>query len=126
MSYLNWDKAENERVEQNVGAEMAEQPFSGRRGIRDMWSAAERDLEVQEREYRDGNPPPLTFARVIGNTLTIYPQKVKRKDEPPGLVMVIRWLNFTELWLSSYAELNGPSSHHKVGNQRYSNNTIVL
>ncbi len=30
MSYLDWDKAENERIEQNVGIEMAEQPFSRR------------------------------------------------------------------------------------------------
>ncbi|KAJ3455262.1 hypothetical protein MRS44_013862 [Fusarium solani] len=57
MSYLDWDKAENERVEQNVGIEMAEQPFSGRRGMRDIWDAAERDLEVQERWYGNGNPP---------------------------------------------------------------------
>ena len=57
MSYLDWDKAENERVEQNVGIEMAEQPFSGRRGMREIWDAAERDLEVQEGWYGNGNPP---------------------------------------------------------------------
>ncbi|KAJ3453309.1 hypothetical protein MRS44_017556 [Fusarium solani] len=57
MSYLDWDKAENERVEQNVGIEMAEQPFSGRRGMQEIWDAAERDLEVQERWYGNGNPP---------------------------------------------------------------------
>ncbi|KAJ3454861.1 hypothetical protein MRS44_013461 [Fusarium solani] len=55
MSYLDWDKAENERVEQNVGVEMAEQPFSGRRGMRDIWDAAERDVKLQERWYRDEN-----------------------------------------------------------------------
>lgn len=27
MSYLDWDKAENKRVEQSVEAEVAEQPF---------------------------------------------------------------------------------------------------
>ncbi|KAJ3454449.1 hypothetical protein MRS44_018343 [Fusarium solani] len=57
MSYLDWDKAENERVEHNVGAEMAEQPFSGRRGMREIWDAAERDLQLQESWYRDRNPP---------------------------------------------------------------------
>ena len=51
MSYLDWDKAESERVELNVGREMAEQPFLGRRGMQDIWDAAERDLEVQEEWY---------------------------------------------------------------------------
>ena len=51
MSYLDWDKAENERVERNVGKEMAQQPFSGRRGMQGIWNAAEEDLEVQERWY---------------------------------------------------------------------------
>ncbi|KAL9566132.1 hypothetical protein ACKAV7_009750 [Fusarium commune] len=46
MSYLDWDKAEDERVEQNVRIEMAKQPFSRRRGMQDIWDAAERDLEV--------------------------------------------------------------------------------
>lgn len=46
MSYLDWDKAESECVEQDVGIEMAEQLFSGRRGMQDIWDAAERDLEV--------------------------------------------------------------------------------
>ncbi|KAJ3453719.1 hypothetical protein MRS44_017966 [Fusarium solani] len=57
MSYLDWDKAGNERVEQNVGIEMAEQPFSGRRGMQEIWDAAERDLEVQEGWYGNENPP---------------------------------------------------------------------
>jgi hypothetical protein len=46
MSYLDWDKAEDESVEQNVRIEMAKQPFSRRRGMQDIWDAAERDLEV--------------------------------------------------------------------------------
>jgi hypothetical protein len=58
MSYLDWDKAENERVEENVGIEMAKQPFSGRRGMRDIWDAAEKDLELQEEWYGGGNPAP--------------------------------------------------------------------
>ena len=57
MSYLDWDRAENERVEKNVAIEMAQQPFSARRGMREIWDAAERDLEVQGRLYGDGNPP---------------------------------------------------------------------
>ncbi|KAH7461514.1 hypothetical protein FOMA001_g19037 [Fusarium oxysporum f. sp. matthiolae] len=46
MSYLDWDKAEDESVEQNVRIEMAKQPFSRRRGMQDIWDAAEKDLEV--------------------------------------------------------------------------------
>lgn len=33
MSYLSWDKAENKRVEQNVGREITDQPFLGRQGM---------------------------------------------------------------------------------------------
>ncbi|KAJ0125993.1 Activator of stress1 [Fusarium oxysporum f. sp. albedinis] len=48
MSYLDWDRAENDRVEQSVEIEMAEQPFSRRRGMQDIWDAAERDIMLQE------------------------------------------------------------------------------
>ena len=47
FSYLDWDKAENERVEQNVGEEMAEKPFPQRRGMQHIWDAAERDVIQQ-------------------------------------------------------------------------------
>lgn len=47
MNYLDWDKAENERVEQNVRKETAEQPFSGRRGMQDILDAAGRDDILQ-------------------------------------------------------------------------------
>ncbi|KAF5263604.1 hypothetical protein FOXYS1_5645 [Fusarium oxysporum] len=47
FSYLDWDKAENERVEQNVGEEMAEKPFPQRRGMQHIWDAAERDVLQQ-------------------------------------------------------------------------------
>ncbi|KAL9563956.1 hypothetical protein ACKAV7_011991 [Fusarium commune] len=47
FSYLDWDKAENERVEQNVGEEMAEKPFLQRRGMQHIWDAAERDVLQQ-------------------------------------------------------------------------------
>ena len=48
MSYLDWDIAENKRVEDNVGIEMAQQPFSQRRGMQDIWDAAERDIISQQ------------------------------------------------------------------------------
>ena len=57
MSYIDWDKAENERVEQNVEIEMAEQPLSWRRGMQDIWDAAERGIVLQERWSGGGNPP---------------------------------------------------------------------
>lgn len=57
MSYLDWDKAETERVESNVEKEMAQEPFLQRRGMQHIWDAAERDRELQEDWYRGGNPP---------------------------------------------------------------------
>ncbi|KAJ0126354.1 hypothetical protein HZ326_30539 [Fusarium oxysporum f. sp. albedinis] len=51
MSYLDWDRAENDWVEQSVEIEMAEQPFSRRRGMQDIWDAAERDIMLQEKRY---------------------------------------------------------------------------
>jgi hypothetical protein len=41
-SYLDWNTAENQRVEAQVMLEMAEQPFSKRRGMDDIWDAAYR------------------------------------------------------------------------------------
>ncbi|KAJ0129642.1 hypothetical protein HZ326_27270 [Fusarium oxysporum f. sp. albedinis] len=57
MSYLDWDKVERDRVERLVEREMAEQPFLRRRGMNDIWAAAERDLQEQERIYGSQNHP---------------------------------------------------------------------
>jgi hypothetical protein len=46
-SYLDWDAAENLRVEARVAEEMATQPFSARRGMDDIWEAAARDIRDQ-------------------------------------------------------------------------------
>lgn len=51
MAYLDWDKSQNDRVEALVAAETEDNPFSGRRGIGEIWRAAERDLEEQEALY---------------------------------------------------------------------------
>jgi hypothetical protein len=40
--------SENDRVEQNIEIEMASHPFSWRRGMQDIWDAAERDIMLQE------------------------------------------------------------------------------
>jgi hypothetical protein len=52
MAYLDWEDKENERVQAQVTADMAEEAASGRsihrRGIKDIWDAAERDNEEQQ------------------------------------------------------------------------------
>ncbi|KAM3518153.1 hypothetical protein MY4038_010167 [Beauveria bassiana] len=51
MSYLDWDKAEEDRVEAKVAAEMEANPFSDRRGMGDIWEAAAADCVAQEDLY---------------------------------------------------------------------------
>ena len=51
MAYLDWDKSENDRVEAHVAAEIEGNPFSSRRGMGEIWRAAENDLEEQVALY---------------------------------------------------------------------------
>ena len=51
MAYLDWDRAEDDRVEAMVAAEMESNPFSKRRGMREIWEAATADCEAQEALY---------------------------------------------------------------------------
>ena len=51
MAYLDWSKAEEDRVEAQVAAEMEGNPFSKRRGMREIWVAAAADCEAQEALY---------------------------------------------------------------------------
>jgi hypothetical protein len=51
MVYLDWSKAEEDRVEAQVSAEMEGDPFSSRRGIYTTWEAAARDCEAREAFY---------------------------------------------------------------------------
>ncbi|KAL9561263.1 hypothetical protein ACKAV7_014618 [Fusarium commune] len=51
MAYLDWSKAEDDRVEAQVAAEMEGNPFSKRRGMREIWEAAAADCEAQEALY---------------------------------------------------------------------------
>lgn len=51
MAYLDWSKAEEDRVEAQVSAEMEGNPFSKRRGMREIWVAAATDCEEQEALY---------------------------------------------------------------------------
>jgi len=47
MAYVDFDKAEDKRVETRVAAEMAVEPISRRRGMQAIWEAAGRDLEEE-------------------------------------------------------------------------------
>ena len=51
IAYLDWDKLENDRIQAQVAAGIGNNPFSSRRGIGEIWRAAERDLEEQEALY---------------------------------------------------------------------------
>jgi hypothetical protein len=51
MAYLDWSKAEDDRVEAQVAAEMKGNPFSSRRGMREIWEAAAYDIEQQQALY---------------------------------------------------------------------------
>lgn len=49
MSYLDWSKTEDERVEVLVAKEMGDNPLGGkRRGVKDIWKSAEKDSKEQQ------------------------------------------------------------------------------
>jgi hypothetical protein len=48
MAYLDWTKAEEDRIEAQVAAQMEGNPFSNRRGMDDIWEAAAADGEAQQ------------------------------------------------------------------------------
>ncbi|KAJ2983400.1 hypothetical protein NQ176_g723 [Zarea fungicola] len=51
LAYLDWDKAEENRVEAMIGAEMKANSFSKRRGMDEIWKAAAADNAAQEALY---------------------------------------------------------------------------
>ncbi|KAM4061118.1 hypothetical protein HRG_012990 [Hirsutella rhossiliensis] len=51
MAYLDWDKAEEERLDARVAEEMQAQPFSRERGTAGIWADCERDSEEQQANY---------------------------------------------------------------------------
>lgn len=52
MAYLDWSKAEDERVEAQVAKEMGDNPLANaRRGVREIWQRIERDSREQEALY---------------------------------------------------------------------------
>ena len=52
MASLDWDKAEEDRIEALVAAEMEGNPFSERRGMREIQEAAAADCEAQAALYK--------------------------------------------------------------------------
>ncbi len=48
MAHPDLSKAEEDRVEAQVATEMEGNPFSSRRGMRDIWRQPLRDIEAQE------------------------------------------------------------------------------
>jgi hypothetical protein len=56
MAYLDWDKAEDERVEARVAEEIGNNPLANRqRGIKEIWKSVEQDIIEQEALYSNDN-----------------------------------------------------------------------
>ncbi|GAB0139084.1 putative transposase [Epichloe bromicola] len=52
MAYLDWSKAEDERVEKQVAQEMGENPLaSRRRGMKEIWKSVKQDITDQQALY---------------------------------------------------------------------------
>lgn len=61
MAYLDWCKAEDERVKAHVAREMGENPLANnRRGMKEIWDSTERDSSEQQALYSEGNTVELT------------------------------------------------------------------
>ncbi|KAJ3456921.1 hypothetical protein MRS44_014062 [Fusarium solani] len=49
MAYLDWSKAEDERIEAHVAKEMGDNPLTNkRRGVKEIWKSVERDSKEQQ------------------------------------------------------------------------------
>jgi hypothetical protein len=48
ITYLDWSRAKDNRVEAQVAVEIERSPFSSRRGMHDIWEAAAGDSEDQQ------------------------------------------------------------------------------
>jgi hypothetical protein len=49
MAYLDWTKAEDERIESQVAEEMGDNPLANRRrGVKEIWERIETDSREQE------------------------------------------------------------------------------
>ena len=52
MAYLDWDHAENERINRSVAEQLGNRPFTGYRGNQYIWDAAAEDIAEQELLHR--------------------------------------------------------------------------
>lgn len=49
MAYLDWSKAEDERIEPQVAEEMGDNPLANKRkGVKEIWQRIEKDSREQE------------------------------------------------------------------------------
>lgn len=48
IAYLDWSKAEDNRVEAAIAQEAENGLFSNRRGVREIWAAIEQDTKEQQ------------------------------------------------------------------------------
>ena len=56
MAYLDWAKAEDERVERQVAQEMGDNPLANRRrGMKEIWKSVEQDMIEQQARYSNDN-----------------------------------------------------------------------
>jgi hypothetical protein len=56
MAYLDWAKAEDERVERQVAREMDDSPLANRRrGLKEIWKSVEQDTIEQQARYLNDN-----------------------------------------------------------------------
>ena len=56
MAYLDWSKAEDDRVEERVAKEMGDNPLANRRrGTKEIWESVEQDIIEQQTLYSNNN-----------------------------------------------------------------------
>jgi hypothetical protein len=56
MAYLDWSKAEDNRVEARVSKEMGGNPLANRRrGMKEIWKSVEQDIIEQQALYLNNN-----------------------------------------------------------------------
>lgn len=51
MSYLDWNRSENERLDAQVAEDVVVQLFLSRRGIEEIWRECVREIKEQQELY---------------------------------------------------------------------------
>lgn len=56
MAYLDWSKAEDDRVKARVAKEMGDNPLANRRrGMKEIWESVEQDIIEQQTLYSNND-----------------------------------------------------------------------